>query len=118
MNARIFVGAPRMVLAKVSPEQAQAWLSSGGARLQRKHSQRRVAKYADMMRTGRWQLNGVPISITSDGHVVNGQHRLRAIVEFGQPVTFWVEQNVNPETFKTHDTGVAVRSATDRAARP
>jgi hypothetical protein len=39
----------------------------------------RVNEYIEAMRAGRWQdLLSDPISITADGHVLNGQHRISA----------------------------------------
>lgn len=40
-----------------------------------------VQKYARQMKNGLWQDNGEPIQIREDGTLLNGQHRLLAIVE-------------------------------------
>jgi hypothetical protein len=37
-----------------------------------------VDAYAEEMPAGRWRDSSDPISITADGHVLNGQHRLAA----------------------------------------
>jgi hypothetical protein len=43
-------------------------------------SPRRVEQYCADMRAGHWRyLLSDPITITADGHVVNGQHRLAAV---------------------------------------
>jgi len=41
----------------------------------------KVKKYQKDMINGKWSYNGDTIRITTDGHLVDGQHRLTAIVE-------------------------------------
>lgn len=54
---------------------------------QRNISLTRVKLYADDMKNGRWnsQASG-PIRVSSDMRVVDGQHRLRAVIESGRSV--------------------------------
>jgi hypothetical protein len=51
----------------------------------RKIKPRKVRLYADMMRNGEWQL-GPTISFNGDGKLLDGQHRLLAIIESGVTV--------------------------------
>lgn len=68
----------------VTPEMAEAWLVGNG------HNRRlvmaRVRKYANDMARGRWALNPQPVVIADDGTLLDGQHRLHAVVESGLPV--------------------------------
>lgn len=50
----------------------------------------RVKMYADDMRNGGWFENGESIVITESGNLVDGQHRLMALVEANVTATFVV----------------------------
>lgn len=64
-----------------------------------------VVYYADQMARGQWQLNGEPI-IFSDGNVLlDGQHRLAAIVKSQTSQDMLVVKGVDGNTFSTIDTG-------------
>ncbi len=56
----------------------------------RNRNPRLVAHFAAAMRAGDWILNGDPVLLTQRGHVMDGQHRLAAVVEFDQPVRMLV----------------------------
>jgi hypothetical protein len=54
-------------------------LVADGGKYNRPVNEQRVNQYQKLMRAGRWHdLLSDPIAITSDGEVVNGQHRLAA----------------------------------------
>lgn len=44
-------------------------------------SQQRVRKYMAAMVAGKWLLNGEAIKISIDGRLIDGQHRLKAIIQ-------------------------------------
>ena len=44
---------------------------------------RRVAAYANALKNGEWKQNTDPIAISEDGELLNGQHRLVAIIKSG-----------------------------------
>jgi len=50
----------------------------------------RVSAYVQLMMNGTWQLTADPISFNSNYELLNGQHRLKAIVESGITVDFIV----------------------------
>lgn len=54
-----------------------------------------VAAYAEDMDRGNWHQNAETISISADGRVVNGQHRLHAVVKSGTTQKFWVARGVD-----------------------
>lgn len=72
--------------------------------------QERVARYAQLIRNSEWLANGESIIIASDGNVLDGQHRLWAIIEADMSIEIMVVRGVNPDTYATIDTG-AQRSA-------
>lgn len=55
--------------------------------------------------SGRWELNGETIKIDSQGIVVDGQHRLHAIIKSGMTVQVTIARNVSIATQLTVDTG-------------
>jgi hypothetical protein len=64
-----------------------------------------VEKYAAEMKSQKWDLNGESIVIDQNGNLLNGQHRLRAVVQTGIALVVVVVRGVKPEAFKTLDTG-------------
>lgn len=75
--------------------------------------QRTVDDYATQMKKGLWTLNGEPIIISSNNTILDGQHRLLAVVKSNttiQSLVVWgVDGNI---AFATIDTGKG-RSAGD-----
>jgi hypothetical protein len=57
------------------------------------------------MRRGEWADNGETVKVGTDGRILDGQHRLRAIVDSGCTVPMTVVFGVNPGAFKTIDVG-------------
>jgi hypothetical protein len=81
---------------------------------QRPISHRRIATYAAEMQRGDWTL-GDSIKFTSNGRMVDGQHRLMAVVKAGCAVDFIVLRDFPEEGVPNLDTGL-VRSASHTAA--
>lgn len=94
----------------VTPELAAAWL----AQMPRNRTLRRevVAKYARDMAAGRWRYTGESIKKAPDGALLDGQHRLHAIVATGVSVEMPVTYNVEPDAQDVMDGGIA-RTAGD-----
>jgi len=67
---------------------------------------RRVAEYARAMRDGEWGL-GDPLMIDKHGKLLNGQHRLSAVIRYGKPVSFVVIKGLEPESKIYIDTGMS-----------
>ena len=73
--------------ARISPELAQQILDVCN-RGNRPKRQGPTKKYAQKMLKGRWRLSPDCIAIDVDGKLVNGQHRLQAVVLCGKPQDF------------------------------
>lgn len=71
----------------------------------------KVSQYAEDMRNGKWQLNGEDIEISETGRVLNGQHRLMAIIRYGKPVMMGVKFGVSDDVW-IYDRG-RLRSSSD-----
>ena len=88
----------------ITPEMAGVYLQNC-SRDNRAINRNRVLFYAKQMKDGQWQLNGETIIFSDKNILLNGYHRMNAVVEAGIPVQFLVVRNVNEESFKTIDTG-------------
>lgn len=89
----------------ITPELAQRYLELN-SRQQRKIRRHKVAEYADDMRNGLWELNGAAIVIDEFGNLIDGQHRLSAVVESGTTQQFVVVRNVREDAYRTIDQGM------------
>jgi hypothetical protein len=72
----------------------------------------KIVMFAHDMEDGLWQITHQPVAITDSGAVLDGQHRLMAVVAAGVDVQMLVMRGADPETFKVLDTG-AVRTTGD-----
>ncbi len=99
----------------VTPEKAAFWIETANNH-NRPLSAMMVKRYAEIMRAGKWRENTPePISFTPDGVLVDGQHRLAAVVEAGIPVRMTINRNADADDFKVIDTGKK-RSTADSLA--
>lgn len=83
---------------------------------QRPTSKRNVTRFANDMRAGRWRLSGASISIWEDTqgewgpkgelYVLNGLHRLFAVIESNTTQQFLVVYEDDPSVFDTFDNGL------------
>ncbi|MBR4552878.1 MAG: hypothetical protein IKO20_04060 [Bacteroidaceae bacterium] len=66
---------------------------------------RAVKIYADTIRKGQWLLTSQGISFNKNGELIDGQHRLSAIIEADMPVEMLVFRGVSNAAFQVLDTG-------------
>jgi hypothetical protein len=57
------------------------------------------------IRAGRWKINGDMIRISVSGRVLDGQHRLTAIVKSGITIQTWMMEGLADDIFDTIDVG-------------
>jgi hypothetical protein len=90
-------------LVAVTPEVARAWL------LRNTHNRplrdKTIETYARDMAAGNWTLNGEAVKFATDGTVLDGQHRLRAIVAADVTVRMLIVSGLPPEAQETMDSG-------------
>lgn len=91
MSQQTRLKTPQCGYMSVTPDQATAWLDKSAKN--RKISERRVGLYAAAMKRGDWMLTNQGIAIDEFGMLIDGQHRLRAIVQADIPVTLLVIQS-------------------------
>lgn len=94
---------PMAEIVRITPAMALALLE--GNTTNRKLRPGKVALYADFMRQGKFMLNGEAICIANNGDLLNGQHRLAAIVDSAVPTETVVVFGLDPSVMDTYDTG-------------
>lgn len=85
-------------IVTVTPAMAKKWLDELSER-QRKVSPAKWRKWAAFMRVDEWMLSNDAIIFDWNGLLINGQHRLIAVVETGKAQDFIVGRGWNPDTF-------------------
>ncbi|MEU8903022.1 hypothetical protein [Streptomyces mirabilis] len=93
----------RMEVVHVSPELAARWLTQNTNN--RPLSKNTVQQLADQIQRGEWQLTHQGIAFDEDDALIDGQHRLAAIVRAGLTVPLTVTQGVPRTAFTVMDTG-------------
>ena len=88
----------------ISPEDAEELLRKQSVH-NRRVRQNVVNELVFLMETGSFKLTHQGIAIDWNGMLVDGQHRLRAIIKYGKPVQMLVSTAVDPELYKVIDRG-------------
>jgi len=105
------VGVHSKVLS-VTPAKAAYWLEHNNTK-NRPLSVATVTRYARDMQSGRWRLTSQGIAFNSDGALLDGQHRLQAIVNANVAVDMLVVYNV-PDDSRCVIDGHKMRTDRDR----
>lgn len=92
-------------IQKIGPGEAEVLLARNGHN--RPLSQGRVSRFANDIKNGDWQLNGEAIKVANDGTLMDGQHRLHAIIEAGKEIETLIIEGLPREVQQTMDTGQA-----------
>lgn len=98
---------------KVTPELAQDFLTYNTHN--RPIKDKTVKKYTADMLNDRWEFTGDVINWTVEGKMINGQHRLLAIIASGKAQVFHVQCGLKADAFNKMDIG-KLRSAGDTLA--
>ena len=95
---------------RIGPKIAQQYIE--GMAKNRNISQTDVETYVRAMRQGLWREDaGDPIRLNSDGQMIDGQHRMWAIVESGCEFSFLVIRGIDHSAQMIMDTGRGRRLA-------
>jgi hypothetical protein len=93
----------RSRVQKISPVKAAEMLAANTSN--RPLSKSAVRGFAEAMVRGDWLVTHQGIAFDTNGVLVDGQHRLAAIIEADLPVELTVFTDVEPNTFDVLDTG-------------
>ncbi len=94
-------GLYAMAVETIGPDRAEEYLAAN--RGNRNIVQAHVAALARDIRNGQWMFNAQPICFSRSGRLLNGQHRLSAVLEAGQPIEVLVMRGLPEEAFTTYD---------------
>jgi len=102
-----------VALVEVTPAIAEEWLMRNIA-TNRSIRKTTIDKYANDMKAGKFYINPDAITFNQDGELVNGQHRLRAVIKSGKTVKMFVAFGfpITAEALLNVDRG-AIRSVAD-----
>lgn len=101
---------------KITPRQAENYLAgmaqkdAADNRRNRHTREQRILQYAVDMESGNW-VTGVPIIFNGNGKLIDGQHRLQAVVLYGKPVEFVVVRGADSKAVEVVDTGAERKTA-------
>ena len=88
-------------IINVTPDIAKDFLTHNTGNRPINH--RYVQMYVKQMQEGLWKLTTDAIGFAKNGRLINGQHRLTAIVESGITAPFIVAHNYDENTFEAID---------------
>lgn len=94
---------PSVSVVDISPELARQWLNLNIGN--RPTSQVHVAKIERAIKDGKWKMTGDAIRFSKTGKLIDGQHRLQAILNSGMTVTCVVMRDLDDAIFDVIDSG-------------
>ena len=99
-----------VAIERIGRERASAYMkfNTRNRPLNKLHAE----QFRDAMSDGDWWMNGETIIFSICGALLNGQHRLWAIMSSGVEVDLMVVRGIDPDAFRTID-GVRSRRASD-----
>lgn len=90
-----------LAIESVSPETAEAYLAHNTRN--RKIVAAHVDAIARDIRAGNWMMNAQPICFSRSGRLLNGQHRLSAVIQAGEAIEVPVMRGLPEEAYATYD---------------
>lgn len=90
---------------KVTPAKAKAWLTESNTGNFRGIDVSRVERYSIDMKAGKWLYAADPIRFGDSGQLIDGQHRLSAIVKSGATIKMLVIRGIEDEAAIAIDKG-------------
>jgi hypothetical protein len=101
----------RLEQEEMTPKRARDLLEASLGQKQRALANGRVERIAHSIVEGQWKVTHQGIALSPEGYILDGQHRLAAIVRANIPVTMMVAYDADPDTFDVIDTGAARTAA-------
>lgn len=92
----------------VTPAMAARWMTLNQGN--RKPSRAKVRRFADVIRQGKWTENGETVKFSTSGRLLDGQSRLRAIIEANTPATLEIRFGISDAAQRTMDAGETRRA--------
>lgn len=87
----------------ITPVMAEKWLENNPKN--RTLREKKVSRLVTTIKKGQWKFNGDAIRIANDGSLIDGQHRLAAIMVSKKPCQSLVITGLSPDVMTTIDLG-------------
>ncbi|WP_120009733.1 ParB/RepB/Spo0J family partition protein [Teichococcus vastitatis] len=94
-------GVYPLVIESITPATAEAYLMHNTRN--RKIVSAHVDAIARDIRAGNWMMNAQPICFSRSGRLLNGQHRLSAVIQAGEAIEVPVMRSLPEEAYDTYD---------------
>lgn len=88
---------------EVTPATAAAWLTLNQGN--RNPSKAKIRRFAAAIKAGKWVLNGETVKFSDTGRLLDGQSRLRAIIEAGAPAVLEIRGGLADAAQQAMDIG-------------
>ena len=95
---------PTVSYVPVTPEMAKRWLGKNDGNRNVRTAQ--VRHYAQQMANGEWTANSDAICFSPTGRLLNGQHRLNAVIQSGCTIVMLIARGMPEEAMANMDTGI------------
>lgn len=92
----------RIIETTITPVRAKQLL--GNRAPNRNIIKARIKQYADDMTDGKWTQTGDTIKVNTRGELMDGQHRLLAVVAADKPIKMFIAQGVKKDVMPNIDT--------------
>lgn len=102
---------PTFEVVEMTPSWAHQILTSNNNK-NRKIRTTRLKHLTNSILNGEWRVTSQGIALDPEGNLVDGQHRLAAVIKADRPIRIMLARNVDPSTFGVIDCG-ASRTASD-----
>lgn len=101
----------RITVEKIGPTEAQDFLDHNNRN--RSLTAKTTNKYVRAIESGEWPFLGDPVRFDRNGDMIDGQHRMAAVVETGVTLEFVIVRGLAPDSQKYMDGG-RTRTAVDQ----
>lgn len=95
---------PTFTIETITPHLAEQYLQKN-TKNNRKITTKTVGNYAADMMSGNWKLSPDCIAFDEDDNLINGQHRMKAVISCGKPVKFGVLRKFPKDSMQCFDIG-------------
>jgi hypothetical protein len=96
--------SPTFTIETITPQLAGFYLQKN-TKNNRKVTKKTVGNYAADMMSGNWRLSPDCIAFDEDDNLINGQHRMEAVISSGKPVKFGVLRRFPKDSMECFDIG-------------
>ena len=102
---------PTFEVVTMTPQWASQLLGQS-AQKNRKFKRKHLERLTHTIQSGNWYITAQGIALDSEDNILDGQHRLAAVVKAEKPIQIMLGRNLDPKIFNVVDTG-ATRTAGD-----